>query len=278
MMMMMRSIITICFVLCFEYVTSQQTNFSCEIRPNQANTFDKLQRLRVQLANNNLFAYVIFSEDEHESEYVQLYDERRAWISGFLGSAGTAVVTRDNAALWTDGRYWTQAEDELDCRNWYLMRQGQSGVPSIPNWLFSQANATSPYNRIGVATQFVASNWWASVNNLLNGKNASLIEVAELIDFIWQPPDRPLPAANSVFNHELKYTGITWQEKVKTIAGLIQAKNADAYVVIALDEIAWLFSIRGSDIPYNPFFKVSDLSIFDIRRKFLYLGLCDGLC
>jgi Xaa-Pro aminopeptidase len=256
--MMIRSI---AFLLFFGYVTSQQTNFSCEIRPVQADTSEKLQRLRVQLADKNLFAYVIFSQDEHQSGGVQLYDERRAWISGFLGSAGTAVVTRDNAALWTDGRYWTQAEDELDCRNWYLMRQGQSGVPSIENWLLSQANATPPYNRIGVATQFVSSNWWVSVNSVLNGKNASLIEVPELIDSIWQPPDRPLPAANPVFVHELKYSGINWQKKVKTIAGLIQARTADAYLVTALDEIAWLFSIRGSDIPYNPFFKVYYSSI-----------------
>jgi Xaa-Pro aminopeptidase len=127
--------------------------------------------------------------------------------------------------------------------------------------LLSQANATPPYNRIGVATQFVSSNWWVSVNSVLNGKNASLIEVPELIDSIWQPPDRPLPAANPVFVHELKYSGINWQKKVETIAGLIQARTADAYLVTALDEIAWLFSIRGSDIPYNPFFKVYYSSI-----------------
>jgi Xaa-Pro aminopeptidase len=262
--MMLIRIITICLILFVEFATSQQTDFSCEIRPNQANTTEKLQRLRVQLANSNLFAYVVFSEDEHDSEYVQLYDERRAWITGFLGSAGTAVVTRDSAALWTDGRYWTQAEDELDCQNWYLMRSGQSGVPSITNWLLSQANETPPYNRVGVAAQFVSSGWWSSVNSALSTKNASLIEVAELIDLIWQPPDRPLPAANPVFVHELQYTGIIWEEKVKIIAGLIQAKKANAFVVTVLDEIAWLFSIRGSDIPYNPFFKVYYLSFFFI--------------
>jgi hypothetical protein len=263
-MMMMISTIIVYLILLFGFVTSQQTNFSCGTRPNQANTTEKLQNLRVYLANNNLFAYVIFSEDEHQSEYVQLYDERRAWITGFLGSAGTAVVTLDNAALWTDGRYWTQAEDELDCQNWYLMRSGQSGVPSITDWLLSQANGTSPYNRVGVATQFVSSGWWSSVNSALNTKNASLIEVPELIDFIWQPPDRPLPDANPVFVHEFQYTGILWQEKVKIISGLIQTKKADAYIVTALDDIAWLFSIRGSDIPYNPFFKVLDLFLFYI--------------
>ena len=255
----MISTIAIYLVLCFnniQFVFSQQANFSCEIRPTQADTTDKLQRLRAQLIINNIYAYVIFSEDEHQSEYVQNYDDRRAWITGFLGSAGTAVVTRDSAALWTDGRYWTQAESELDCKNWYLMRSGQSGVPSLSNWLSSQVNGTSPYDRVGVAAQFVSSSWWSSTNGVLSAKNASLIEVRELIDLIWQPPERPLPASNQVFVHEIRYTGIDWKDKVRTIAGLIQAKKANAYIVTALDEVAWLFSIRGSDIPYNPFFKV----------------------
>lgn len=255
----MISIITICLTLFLnnaQFILGQQTSFPCAVRPSQADTTDKLQRLRGHLANNDLFAYVIFSEDEHDSEYVQLYDERRAWISSFLGSAGTAVVTRDNAALWTDGRYWTQAEDELDCRNWYLMRQGQSGVPSITTWLSSQINGTPSYNRVGVAAQFTSSNWWSSMNGALNAKNATLVEVAELVDLIWRPPERPLAAANPVFHHHLNYSGITWQRKVEIIAGLIQAKKANAFVVTVLDEIAWLFSLRGSDIPYNPFFKV----------------------
>ncbi|CAF5063915.1 unnamed protein product [Rotaria sp. Silwood1] len=206
---MMINAITICLILflnSFRFVPCQQTNFNCEIRPSQADTTNRLQRLRTHLISNSLFAYVIFSEDEHQSEYVQLYDERRAWISGFLGSAGTAVVTLNNAALWTDGRYWTQAEDELDCKNWYLMRQGQTDVPSITNWLSSQVNSTRPYNRVGVAAQFVSSDW-------------------------------------------------CWEDKVKIIAEHVQTKKANAYVVTALDEIAWLFSLRGSDIPYNPFFK-----------------------
>ncbi|CAF0999810.1 unnamed protein product [Rotaria sp. Silwood1] len=255
---MMINAITICLILflnSFRFVPCQQTNFNCEIRPSQADTTNRLQRLRTHLISNSLFAYVIFSEDEHQSEYVQLYDERRAWISGFLGSAGTAVVTLNNAALWTDGRYWTQAEDELDCKNWYLMRQGQTDVPSITNWLSSQVNSTRPYNRVGVAAQFVSSDWWSSVNSVLNVNNASLVEVVELIDLIWQPPERPSPTFNAVNIHELKYTGISWEDKVKIIAEHVQTKKANAYVVTALDEIAWLFSLRGSDIPYNPFFK-----------------------
>jgi Xaa-Pro aminopeptidase len=253
------SIITICLILFLfnrvELLFAQQTNFSCDILPTQANTTHKLQQLRAELISHNVFAYVIFTQDEHGSGNMQLYDERRAWITGFLGSAGTAVVTLDNAALWTDGRYWTQAEGELDCQNWYLMRSGQSGVPSIDGWLLSQVHGTTPYDRVGVATQFVSSGWWSSVSNALNQKNATLVEVEELVDLIWLPPERPLPVANPVFDHRLIYSGIIWQEKVDVIAGLIQARRVNAYVVTTLDEIAWLFSLRGSDIPYNPFFK-----------------------
>lgn len=256
---MLISFIVIASIVCANNIRSakcQETNFTCPVKPSQANTINKLQELRTHLKSNNLSAYVIFSEDEHQSEYVQLYDERRAWITGFLGSAGTAVVTLDHAALWTDGRYWTQAEDELDCKNWYLMRQGQLGVPSINDWLLSQVNATPPYNRVGVAAQFASSDWWDGVNSMLNSKNASLVEVRELVDLIWQPPERPNAASNTINVHELTYTGISWQDKVKTIARHIQTKQANAFVVTALDEVAWLFSLRGSDIPYNPFFKV----------------------
>jgi Xaa-Pro aminopeptidase len=86
--------------------------------------------------------YVIFPDDEHGSEYTQPYDKRRDWITGFRGSAGIAVVSSRTAALWTDSRYYTQGEEQLDCANWLLMRDGSPGVPSLINWLVSEANQT----------------------------------------------------------------------------------------------------------------------------------------
>ena len=246
------------FLVCWINDTKGQhhPDYSCDHLPGQANTTAKLQQLRLLLNTNDLFAYVIFSEDEHESEYVQKYDERRAWITGFTGSAGTAVVTRDRAALWTDGRYWTQAESQLDCQSWYLMRQGRLGIPSISTWLLEEIENATLTRKIGVAAQFVSSSWWSSVNSVLITRNGSLVEVDELIDQIWKEPERPAAPSNEVKVHPLNYTGITWQEKVEKIASLIRARKADAFIVTALDEVAWLFSVRGSDIPYNPFFKV----------------------
>ena len=101
-----------------------------------------LNELRQEMQNEGIGIYVIFPDDEHASEYTQPYDKRRDWITGFRGSAGIAVVSLDTAAFWTDSRYYTQAEEQLDCTNWLLMRDGSVGVPSLINWLVSEANRT----------------------------------------------------------------------------------------------------------------------------------------
>lgn len=108
----------------------------------QKNTLSILTQLRDEMQKEGIGVYVIFPDDEHASEYTQPYDKRRNWICGFRGSAGVAVVSLTEAALWTDSRYYTQAEEELDCNNWLLMRDGSSGVPTLINWFVSQANQT----------------------------------------------------------------------------------------------------------------------------------------
>jgi Xaa-Pro aminopeptidase len=116
--------------------------YTCTALPTHKNTSTILKNLRYEMQNANISVYVIFSDDEHGSEYTQPYDKRRDWITGFRGSAGTAVVTWRSAALWTDGRYFTQAEEELDCANWFLMRDGNPGVPKLIDWIVSEANQT----------------------------------------------------------------------------------------------------------------------------------------
>jgi len=118
-------------------------NTSCTPTTKQKNTSRILTNLRREMQNAGLGIYIIFSDDEHGSEYTQPYDNRRDWITGFRGSSGVAIVSLDRAALWTDSRYFTQAEEELDCANWLLMRQGNPGVPSIINWLVTEANRTA---------------------------------------------------------------------------------------------------------------------------------------
>ena len=115
----------------------------CTPLSTQKNTSAILTNLRQQMQAAGIGIYVIFADDEHGSEYTQPFDKRRDWITGFDGSAGTAVVSMRTAALWTDSRYYTQAEEQLDCANWLLMRDGSPGVPTLISWLVSEANQTS---------------------------------------------------------------------------------------------------------------------------------------
>ncbi|CAF4229758.1 unnamed protein product, partial [Rotaria sp. Silwood2] len=142
---MMINILVICLALLIgnlRFVVCQQTNYNCAVKESQANTTEKLSQLRARMKSLSLYAYIIFSEDEHRSEYVQQQDTRRAWITGFLGPVRSAVVTLDHAALWIDDQYWAQAENELDCANWLLMRQGEPGVLELSDWV-----ASSPVQR-----------------------------------------------------------------------------------------------------------------------------------
>jgi len=277
----MIGILLICLALLagnFRFVVCQQTNYSCAVKRSQVNTAEKLSQLRTQMRSLSLYAYVVFSEDEHHTEYVQQYDTRRAWITGFLGTSGSAVITLDQAALWVDGRYWAQAENELDCANWLLMRQGEPGVPALGDWVTSKLNARSSYNKVGVAAQFTSSHFWSSMKNDLTSRGVPLVEVAELIDQI-RINDRSMAVSNPIFVHDIIFAGISWENKVEIIARLINAESADGFLVTAPDEIAWLFNIRGSDVPYNPFFTVQ-LHIFlvDSIENVFYTGLCIRTC
>ncbi|CAF1305664.1 unnamed protein product [Rotaria sordida] len=253
----MISILVICLAVLagtLRFVACQQTNYSCVVKQSQANTTEKLSKLRARMRSLSLYAYVIFSEDEYQSEYAQQYDTRRAWITGFLGSAGSAVVTLDQAALWIDSRYWTQAENELDCTNWLLIRQGEPNVLTLDDWIASKLKATSSYNKVGVAIQLTSSDYWSSTKSAVTPRDVPLVEVAELIDEI-RITDRSMASSNPVFVHDIMFAGISWEKKVEIIAGLINVESTDGFLVTALDEVAWLFNVRGSDIPYNPFFK-----------------------
>ena len=137
------------------------------------------------------------------------------------------------------------------------MRRGRLGVLSIGSRLLSQVNNTPPYNRIGVETEFISSRDWSEINNVIGIKNASLVEVNEMVNFIRQPHDRPLHINNSINLHELKYSDTTWKEKVKSITECIRTRKANAYLVAALDDIAWLLKVHGFVVPYNPFFKIN---------------------
>lgn len=218
------------------------------------NTTAILSRLRSLMKNKAyvpepLHAYIVPSGDAHQSEYIAPCDARRPFVSGFNGSAGTAVITETNAALWTDGRYYLQAEKELDS-NWTLMKDGLPATPSQGEWL----SKTLPVGgRVGVDPFLMSGETWKPLSKLLKSNGHSLVPVPQnLIDLVWE--DQPAPPNNSLIILQDTYTGRSWEEKIKKVREKMTEKKADAVVVSALDEIAYLFNLRGSDIEYNPVF------------------------
>ncbi|XP_033740983.1 xaa-Pro aminopeptidase 1-like isoform X3 [Pecten maximus] len=235
-------------------------NMSPSDRPNckpgvtppaiQVDTSERLSDLRNRFTTAGIHGYLVPSEDAHQSEYPSNYDLRREFISGMSGSAGRAVILQNKAALWTDGRYFLQAEDELDC-NWILMRQGEVGVPSVTEWV--EANLLSG-QKFGANTYLIKNIEWTEMSEALGKKGVTLEGVnPDLIDQIWTTgrPEQPNTPINAL---PLKYAGKSWQDKINSMHVAMAEKDADVMIISGLDETAWLFNLRASDIDYNPFF------------------------
>ncbi|PVD29782.1 hypothetical protein C0Q70_09039 [Pomacea canaliculata] len=213
-----------------------------------------LTKLRALMKNNNfvsepLQAYIIPTGDAHQSEYVADCDQRRSFITGFTGSAGTAVVTDTKAALWTDGRYYLQAEKQLDS-SWILMKDGLPETPTMAKWL----NKVLPIgSQVGCDPTLMSVETWKPLSKDLRSEGHCLVPVtSNLVDLVWE--DRPSPPCCNLIILPPQYTGKTWQEKVATVQSKMAEKKACAFIVTALDEIAWLLNLRGADIIYNPVF------------------------
>ncbi|TRY97835.1 hypothetical protein DNTS_014967 [Danionella cerebrum] len=167
----------------------------------------------------------------------------------FVFISGTAIVTEQHAALWTDGRYFLQASQQMDS-NWTLMKMGLKETPSQEDWLISVLPENS---RVGVDPWIIAADQWKTLSKALRSAGHSLVAVQQnLIDVVWQ--DRPARPCSKLTSLGLKYTGLTWQDKIQTLRGKMADRKVSWFVVTALDEIAWLFNLRGSDIEYNPVF------------------------
>uniref|UniRef100_A0A0C9R2Q2 Xpnpep1_2 protein n=1 Tax=Fopius arisanus TaxID=64838 RepID=A0A0C9R2Q2_9HYME len=197
-------------------------------------------------------ALLVASEDAHLSEYITDHDKRREFISGFKGSLGTAVITPKKAVLWTDGRYFTQAETELDPPDeWTLMKRGISGTPSEEEWLVSELPANST---VGADPNLLCYSTWMQLQMALSAAGHSLLPLEEnLIDQVWGDEQPPL-ILEPIVPQLLKYTGKKSGEKIAKCRAEMKDKHVHALVITCLDEIAYLLNLRGSDIPYNPVF------------------------
>lgn len=208
-----------------------------------------LANLRKQFAQENICAYIIPSDDAHQSEYICPRDERRGFISGFDGSAGTAVVTHKEALLWTDGRYYQQAAKQLDI-NWTLMKDGLPTTPSIGTWLSKHMQKG---HKVGVDPKLLSHRAWNPIQKELKSNECDLVPIEKnLIDSIWET--QPSTPGKPIFDLSLEFCGESVQGKWEKVKKELVEKRADALVVSALDEIAWFLNLRGNDIDYNPVF------------------------
>ncbi|NXD37371.1 XPP2 aminopeptidase, partial [Copsychus sechellarum] len=218
--------------------------------PTATDSTARLAALRGLLRARGALAYIVPSTDAHMNEYIAARDARLGWLSGFTGSAGTAVVTQDKAALWTDSRYWTQAERELDC-NWELQRT--TSIESIGMWILQAVPAGG---NVTLDPFLFSIDTWNSYSRALHGSGRTLLPLeTNLVDEAWGD-QRPLPSSSEIYSLPAEFTGSSWQEKVAGIRQQMEqhSRRPTAVLLSGLEETAWLFNLRGDDIPYNPVF------------------------
>lgn len=208
---------------------------------------EKIENLRSLMKENKMDAYIIPSSDSHLSEYVADHFKCRQWISGFTGSAGTAVITLHDAGLWTDGRYYIQAEKQLQNSGIRLFRMADPGVPSYTDWLKVLLKEQSC---IGFDGNVFSVKSVHEMEKEFRAKSIIIKTDQDLIEKLWE--DRPAIPANPIFVHDIKFAGMSRVEKLNQVRAEMKTKGANYYLLTSLDDIAWLLNIRGADVPNNP--------------------------
>ena len=211
------------------------------------NTNEKLALLRKQMAERNIAALVVPSGDPHQSEYMADHWQARKWLTGFTGSAGTAVVTKNSAILWTDFRYWIQAASQIKTSEFELFKQGDDDVPEFEEWLFQ---TFSKGDKIALDGNLVSAANVKKYIKLFTQKGIELDTDADLVSDIWA--DRPSMPASRAWIFSDTYAGKTRVEKLGQIRDAMVKSGADTHLMTALDDIAWTFNLRGEDVHTNP--------------------------
>ena len=215
----------------------------------------RLQDLREVMRREHLAAFIFPSTDPHQGEYVPDHWKSREFISGFNGSAGTAVVTMDSAALWTDSRYFLAAEEQLKGTEFQLMKLKIEGTPTIAQWLNSQivAGGSTASTEVGI------DGWCSSANSvkelmadLRKEGGMTLRTNLDPLKLIWR--NRPAIPENPVEIYPIEYAGETTASKIARIRKALREKHADGMLMSALDDIAWTLNLRGTDVHCNPVF------------------------
>ena len=225
---------------------------------------ERIDKLRDLMKDKGIAAYIINTADPHQSEYVADYYKGRVWISGFTGSAGIVVITQEEAILWTDGRYFIQAENELASSEYKLFKMRIPGFPTYTEWLKEKLNDG---DSLGFDGKTFPESSAENLEKEFKEKKIKFIDEYDLVGEIWE--DRPSIPNGKVFAHELKYTGKTGKEKIEEIRAEMKKHNADYFLMGSLDDIAWTFNIRGRDVLNNPV--VISYGLISMDKAYLFV-------
>ncbi len=210
---------------------------------------EKLQNLRKAMQSMQLTAFILPTNDPHQSEYVADHWKSREWISGFTGSAGVAVVTQVSAGLWTDSRYFLQAQQELDGSPVTFYKQTNSPIPDHYLWLKTQLK---PGDRLGIDGRLLSIEAHRALVSAMEGTGIELVTELDAVAVAWE--NRPLLPGAPVFAHETTLAGRTPKEKLDAIRAEMRRLGTSQHLVVTLDDIAWTFNLRGRDVDFNPVF------------------------
>ncbi len=214
-----------------------------------SNIVKRVESLREYLRRNGLCAFIFPSTDPHQGEYVPEHWQTRKWISGFDGSAGTAVVTLSDAALWTDSRYFIAAEQQLEGTTFTLMKDGLPETPAIPEWLCQRLNEN---DIVGIDGEVFTATEIEELRSALGKVGILLRTDLDPAEELWT--DRPPIPKNKVEIQPLEFAGESAESKIERVRQALREQQAEYLVISQLDEIAWLLNMRGSDVHCNPVF------------------------
>lgn len=215
---------------------------------NQESVVQRLERTRALMEQNGIYALLVPSADPHLSEYLPAYWQGRQWLSGFHGSVGTLIVTPAFAGLWADSRYWEQAGKELAGSTIELVKL-QPGQPGPLEWLAEQAPAGATVSVDGAVFALASAR---TLESKLKERGAILRTDIDVLNLVWA--DRPALPTQSVYEHLPPQATVSRVEKLTKLRETLKQRNADAHFIATLDDIAWLFNLRGSDVSFNPVF------------------------
>ena len=224
----------------------------------------RIENIRDLMKEKNIYAYIVPSSDYHQSEYVGDYFKSREFMSGFTGSAGTLIISMDEAGLWTDGRYFIQAEQELKDSGIKLFKMGEEGVPTIEEYLLEKLPKNST---LGFDGRVMSVKEGQSLANKLAFKGINIEYKYDLVNDIWE--DRCSLPTEKAFLLGTEYSGESFSDKLSRIRAVMKEKKATTHILASLDDIAWLFNIRGRDVKSNPV--VLSYAVISIDSVYLFI-------